>query len=73
MVLDDDPYPSLLAAYQAAVARERAEWKLASDASAGPVERVKAYGRWLAAADRVKALSARLEDDDENPSQPCRL
>lgn len=58
-----DPYASLLAEYIAAMAQERAEWTLVKDTSLGTIERVKAYARWLAAVERVKALSVRMEDD----------
>lgn len=61
---------SLLAEYSAALERQRAEWSLATDAGAGAVERVKAYARWLAASERVKALSCALGND--GPIQPCR-
>ncbi|HEX9718917.1 MAG TPA: hypothetical protein VGA59_04230 [Ramlibacter sp.] len=71
MSTDRDSYKSLQAEYTAAVAQERAEWKVASDASLGAVERVLAYARWLAAAERVKALSIRL-GDHAPPAWPCR-
>jgi hypothetical protein len=71
MTIDRDPYPSLPAEYAAAVAKERAEWNIASDAARGAVERVIAYARWLAAAERVEALAARLGIDD-SPIRPCR-
>jgi hypothetical protein len=58
-----DPFESLLAEYTAAMAQELAEWTVAKDTSLGPVERVKAYARWLAAAELVRALSRRMGDD----------
>ncbi len=63
------PQKSLMAEYTAAIEHERAEWKLASDASLGAVERVKAYARWLAATERTKALSRQLSGDDGAPAQ----
>jgi hypothetical protein len=71
MSTDRDSSPSLPAEYAAAVARERAEWEVACDADRGAVERVIAYARWLAAAERVKALAGRMGIDD-SPIQPCR-
>jgi hypothetical protein len=68
---DRDSYPSLPAEYAAALAKERAEWKIASDAGKSAVDRVIAYARWLAAAERVKALAARMGGDDSG-FQPCR-
>lgn len=63
MSIQPDPCESLLAEYTAATAQERAEWTVANDSKLGAVERVKAYARWLAAAERVKALSMRMGDD----------
>lgn len=51
------------AEYIAATAQERAEWAMASDTTLDTVERVKAYARWLTAAERVKALSVRMGSD----------
>ena len=53
----------LRAEYAAAVEVERAEWKTANDISLDSVGRVQAYARWLAAAERVKALSIRTGGD----------
>jgi hypothetical protein len=63
------PQKSLVAEYNAAIERERAEWKVASDASLGAVERVKAYARWLSAAERTKALSHQINGEDGAPAQ----
>lgn len=62
MVADRDPHAWLLAEYQAAMERERAEWKILGDMRAGAVERVTAYARWRAAAERTKTLSLRISD-----------
>lgn len=51
---------SLLAEYEAAIALERAEWKVTRDESAKPHERLLAYARWRTAADRVKVLADHL-------------
>jgi len=59
-----DSFESLQAEHEAAVLQQRAEWKLANDDSLGPVERVVAYARWLAATERIKVLSVKLGLDD---------
>lgn len=69
MSIERDPSPSLLAEYTAAMAQERAEWKLLSDTGLSAVERVKAYGRWVGAAEHTKALSVKLGDDPA--PRPC--
>jgi hypothetical protein len=65
-----DSHGSPQAEHTAAVARQRAEWKIANDLRLGPVERVIAYARWLAATERVKSLS-RKWGDDEISGSPC--
>lgn len=50
----------LRTAYREALAEERLLWRRAATAGLPPVERVQAYGRWRAAADRVKELSLQL-------------
>lgn len=57
-----DPCDPLLAEYADAMAQERTEWKAVQDTNLGSAERVVAYARWLAAADRVKALAEKLRD-----------
>jgi len=52
---------SLLAAYKAALAEERVLWRRLEAPDLQAVERVQAYGRWLAAADRAKELSLQLQ------------
>ena len=64
MCTQSDSFESLQAEYEAAVLQQRAEWKLANDDKLGPVERVVAYARWLAATERIKELSAKLGLDD---------
>lgn len=61
-VEDPDPYARLLAEYQAAMERERAEWKILGDAGVPAADRLAAYARWRAAAERTKDLSLRLRD-----------
>ena len=65
-----DPAGSPQAEYTAAVALQRAEWKVANDPHLGPVERVIAYARWLAANERVKSLS-RKPGPGEVSGSPC--
>ena len=62
----DDPPLGLRAEYAAAVERERAEWKTTNDISLDSVGRVQAYARWLAAAERVRALSIRAGGDSKS-------
>ena len=64
MCTQPDSFESLQAEYEAAVLQQRAEWKLANDDNLGPVERVVAYARWLAASERIKELSVKLGLDD---------
>lgn len=51
----------LRAAYQQALSEERLLWRRVATAALPPDERVQAYGRWRAAADRVKDLSLQLQ------------
>jgi len=51
----------LRAAYQQALAEERLLWRRVAAPALSSDERVQAYGRWRAAADRVKALSLQLQ------------
>lgn len=51
---------ALRAAYQQAFDEERLLWRRVAAAALPPDERVQAYGRWRAAADRVKTLSLQL-------------
>lgn len=44
-------------AYEAALAQERLLWSRLLAPDLQPVERVQAYGRWRAAADRTKELA----------------
>ena len=62
MVADPDPYDSLLAEYNAAMACERAEWKVLGDTEVGAAERLVAYARWRVAAERTKTLYLRMRD-----------
>jgi hypothetical protein len=73
MCTDGHSYQSLAAEYAAAVAQQRAEWSIATDAGVSAVERVKAYARWLAAAERIKALSISVGDDQgkARPADPA--
>lgn len=50
----------LRAAYQRALSEERVLWRRVAVPALPPDERVQAYGRWRAAADRVKELSLQL-------------
>ena len=71
MAIERDPYQSLSAEYTAAMAQERSEWKMVNDASLDAVERVKAYARWLAAAQRIKCLSIKLGNGGMAAAPPC--
>lgn len=56
------------AQYAAAVAEERAFWKKANDSTLPPVERVMAYGAWLAAAQRATSLALKLRHESPAPT-----
>ncbi|NKE64685.1 hypothetical protein RAMLITH_02525 [Ramlibacter sp. RBP-2] len=61
----------LRAAYQEALSEERVLWRRVAVPALPPDERVQAYGRWRAAADRVKALSLQLQQArDAGSGQP---
>jgi hypothetical protein len=62
MAVDSDPHAWLVAEYQAAMERERAEWKVLGNTHATAVDRVTAYSRWRAAAESAKILSIRLRE-----------
>ncbi|MCM2251959.1 MAG: hypothetical protein NDJ19_06335 [Ramlibacter sp.] len=62
MPTDRDHYALLQAEYRAVAAQERAEWKALRDGALGPVDRVKAYARWVKAAERVKLLSISMRE-----------
>jgi hypothetical protein len=62
MAVDPDPHACLVAEYQAAMERERAEWKILGNTQAGAADRLTAYARWRAAAERAKILSIRLRE-----------
>ena len=62
MTVDRDHEKWLAAEYQDAVARERAEWRILGDPRVGPAERLTAYARWRAAAERTKTLSIRMRE-----------
>lgn len=48
--------------YEAALAEERLMWKQLDEPSLTDVtERVKAYARWSAAAERARAMSLRMQ------------
>jgi hypothetical protein len=70
MSTPSDPPGSQQAEYTAAVVRQRAEWKIANDKGMGPVERVVAYARWLAATERMKSLSRKM-GGGEGSGSPC--
>jgi hypothetical protein len=70
MSTTSDPHGALQAEYTSAVARQRAEWKIANDSHIGPVERVIAYAHWLAATERMKSLSRKMGGDEVSGS-PC--
>jgi hypothetical protein len=70
MSTPSDPSGSLQAEYTAAEVRQRAEWKIANDKGMGPVERVVAYARWLAATERMKSLSRKMGGGGVSGS-PC--
>lgn len=63
----------LRAAYQQALSEERVLWRRVATPALLPDERVQAYGRWRAAADRVKALALQLQQvrgaGSERPSR----
>lgn len=65
-----DPHGSLQAEYAAAQAQQRAEWQIANDTRLGPIDRVMAYARWLAATERLKSLSRKMGGDEISGS-PC--
>lgn len=48
--------------YEAALAEERLLWKQLEEPLTDVNERVKAYARWSAAAERAKALSQRMHE-----------
>lgn len=61
----------LRGAYQEALSEERVLWRRVAVPALPPDERVQAYGRWRAAADRVKALSLQLQQArDAGSGQP---
>jgi hypothetical protein len=62
MAVDPDPHEWLLAEYQAAMELERAEWKILGNPHATAGDRLTAYARWRAAAERTKVLSIKLRD-----------
>lgn len=72
MAAHTDPYALLQAEYRTATAQERAEWKALSDTNLGPVERVTAYARWTAAAERIKDLSIKMRDVAAPVTSPPR-
>ena len=51
---------SLLAAYELALAEEHMLWRSINDVKLKPTDRLMAYARWRAAAERVKVLASRL-------------
>lgn len=59
------------AAYQQALAEERLLWRRVAAPALPPDERVQAYGRWRAAADRVKTLSSQLHQVPGAGSDPA--
>lgn len=67
MAVDRDPNAWLAAEYQSATQRERAEWKLLGDPRVAPAERLAAYARWRAAAERTTALSLRMREAQALP------
>jgi hypothetical protein len=72
MAVQPDRYALLQAEYRTATAQERAEWKVLSDPNLGPVERVKAYARWTAAAEQIKDLSIKMRDVAAPVTSPPR-
>jgi hypothetical protein len=64
----DPEQDSTQAQYAAAVAEERAFWKRANDPALPPVERVMAYGAWLAAAQRATSLALKLRQPIPPPT-----
>jgi hypothetical protein len=56
------------AQYAAAVAEEHAYWNRANDSTLQPVERVIAYGRWLAASELAMLLALKLRHPDPPPT-----
>lgn len=76
MPADNVDYDSMQAEYAAAVAQERACWARVQDCDLHPVERVKAYGAWLGAAERAMDLALklrRLRPPDGDASQDADL
>ena len=68
---DCDP---LLAAYEAATAKERLEWQTLHDDTEDAGKRMVAYARWRRAAESVKLLADRLlASADRVQSPPSRL
>jgi len=66
MQADDAERSSLQTQYAAAVAEERAFWQKVHDVSLHPVERLKAYAAWLAAAKRASSLALKLHPPPPN-------
>jgi hypothetical protein len=62
MTADQDLYAALQAEYQSAVQCERAEWKLLGNDQAEAGQRIAAYARWRAAAERTKTLSITMRE-----------
>lgn len=57
-----DPYLALLSEYAAAMAQERDEWRIVSDAGVAGAERAVAYARWRRAAERIQTLASRMRE-----------
>lgn len=57
-----DPYLALLSEYAAAMAQEREEWRIVSNAAGDGAERAVAYARWRRAAERIQALASHMRE-----------
>lgn len=63
-----DSAAPLRAAYEAALLEERLLWRRVAVPALPAEERVQAYARWRAAADRVRDLSLQLQRAPAAPS-----
>jgi hypothetical protein len=58
------------AEYEDALVEERLMWKQLDEPTTDVTERVKAFARWSAAAERARAISRRIHEKEKaTPSQ----
>jgi hypothetical protein len=53
------------AEYEDALVEERLMWKQLDEPTTDVTERVKAFARWSAAADRARAISRRIHEKEQ--------